>query len=203
MKPILFVVGYILIMAFISGCASVATRADILCESPLAGGPVVEVPAAEGPTPGKVGLVIKATIKTHPEGFYLLEPKSHMHGKTGLPFVVVVDDKTFEWHDDGHREVLPLCDEKGDPIPEGGEGTRYAIEKNLLLNAGRHRVTLKLPSEKKSITVSVELVTGRGPHSLEFKPVYNTPGSRTYGFLYGVTDIQAFLDGAQLQKCRD
>ena len=203
MKPILFVVGSVLIMAFISGCASVATRTDILCEGPLAGGPLVEVPTAVNPTPGTVGMIIKATIKTHPEGFYLLEPKSHMHGKTGFPFVVVIDDKAFEWHDDGHSEMLPFFDEKGDPMPEGGDGIRYTIEKKVLINQGRHRVTLKLSSEKKSITVCAELVGDRESHILEFKPVYNGPETRRFGFLYGVVDMHAFLDGAQLQRCKD
>lgn len=203
MKAILFVVGFVLILASISGCASVATRTDILCEGPLAGGPLVEVPTAVNPTPGIVGMIIKATIKTHPEGFYLLEPKSHMHGKTGFPFVVVIDDRTFEWHDDGHPETLPSYDEKGDPMPEGGEGIRYTVEKKLLVNPGRHRVTLKLSSEKKSITVFVELIGDHAPHILEFKPLYNGPGTRRFGFRYGVVDMHAFLDGAQLPKCRE
>jgi hypothetical protein len=200
-KPILLVVGFVVIMASISGCASVATQTDILCEGPLADGPVVEVPTAVNPTPGMVGMIIKATIKTHPEGFYLLEPESHMHGKTGFPFVVVIDNKTFEWHDDGRREVLPFCDENGDPMPEGGEGIRYTVERELLLNPGPHRVTLKLPSEKKNITVPLEPVADHAPHILEFKPVYHGPNTRRFGFLYGVVDMHAFSDGAQLQKC--
>jgi len=89
-KPILLVVGFVLIMTSISGCASVARRADMICEGPLAAGPVTEVPTAVNPTPGMVGMIIKATIKTHPEDFYLLEPKGSLHGKSGLPFVVAI-----------------------------------------------------------------------------------------------------------------
>jgi hypothetical protein len=203
MKRMPFLTSSLLLIALVSGCASVAKQPDTACEGTWAGGPITEVAMTEGSMPGKVGLVIKATIKTHPEGFYLLEPTSHMHGKTGFPFVVVIDDKMFEWHDDGHREALPSYDEKGDLVPEAGEGIRYAIEKKVLINHGPHRVILKLSSEKKSITVSVELAGDRESHILEFKPVYNGPETRRFGFLYGVVDMHAFLDGAQLQKCRN
>jgi hypothetical protein len=190
-------------MVLISGCASVTKQSDTACDGPWAGGPVTEITMTEGSTLGRGDLVIKATIKTHPVGFYLFEPRSHLHGKPGFPFVVVIDDKTFEWHDDGQREVLPFYDEKGDPMPEGGEGIRYTIEKKLVLSPGRHRVTLELPSEKKSITVSAELVGDRTAYVLEFKPVYNGPGTRRFGFLYGMVEIRAFLDGAPLRRCRE
>jgi hypothetical protein len=102
-------------------------------------------------------MIIKATIKTYSDNFYLRESKQSLHGKPGLPFVAVIDDATFEWKDEGRDETLPRYDEKGKRNPEGGEGVRYTIEKNLLVSPGRHRVTFRLPSEEKSITVPVEL----------------------------------------------
>ena len=97
------------------------------------------------PKTGMVDLTIRASLKTHPLGFYLLESKSSYHGKPGYPFIVTIDDKTFVWRDDGSREVLPYFDEKGTSLPEGGEGVRYSIERNVRLKAGVHHIRLDLP----------------------------------------------------------
>ena len=107
------VTAFVIMSVLAAGCSSVGGQPSSTCEGPWAGGTVTDVPATESPAPGMVGLVITATIKTHPEGFYLIEPKSHMHGKPGFPFVVVIDDKKFEWKDDGRNEVLPQYDDKG------------------------------------------------------------------------------------------
>ncbi len=201
MKRICSLTALVFIIALISGCASLEKHPGALCTGPLVNGSAVEV-SPDTRTPGTAAVVIKATLKTHTEGFFPLEPKSHMHGKPGFRFVVVIDDKVFEWRDHGHLEKLPF-QERGKANPEGGEGIRYAIEKNFLLNPGRHRVTLKLPSEQISLTVPLELIQKAEPYVLEFKPVYNGPNTRRFGFEYGVQDMDPFLDGAPLSMCRN
>jgi hypothetical protein len=201
MKSVFFPIALAITMAVASACAT-TKQANILCGEPVAAGPVIEAVAPEDRQPEMVDLVIKATIKTHPIGFYLLESKSSYHGKPGYPFIVTIDDKTFVWPDDGNREVLPCCDEKGTRLPEGGDGVHYCIEKKLLMKPGIHHVRLELPSEKNyKVTVPVELSAHHEPYVLDFRPVYNPESSRRPGFLYGIVKMEAFLDGNRVPEC--
>ena len=47
-----------------------------------------EIKNADAPARGFVVLTIKATIKTHLEGYYALESKDSLHGKPGYPFLI-------------------------------------------------------------------------------------------------------------------
>ncbi len=202
MKINLFITCLAILVWLLCGCSSIITQGTITCNYEWRNGPITEVSSLTAPTPGMVDLLIRASIKTHIEGFYPLESDS-AHGKTEFPFVLVIDDMKFEWKDMGLREVLPWCDEKGNRVAEGGEGIRYSMERKFLLNPGLHRIILKLPTEKRAITVPVELTTDAVPYILEFRAVHSTPGSRTFGFMHGVTDLAAFLNGVPLQRCRE
>ena len=48
----------------------------------------IEMKNDDAPAQGFVSLVIKATIKTPLEGYYLFESKDSMCGKPGYPFII-------------------------------------------------------------------------------------------------------------------
>ena len=194
-----FLTAVVFMIGLSPACTSHEKYSNSLCKGPFAAGSVTEV-SINTKQPGRVAMVLKATLKTHIQGYYPIESKHSMHGKPGFPFVANIDDERFEWKDDGHPETLPY-EEKGEWNPEGGEGVRYQIEKNLSLSPGRHRVTLKIPSEGISLTVGIELVRQADPYILEFKPIYNGPGTIEFGFLYGITHMSAFLNGVELSAC--
>jgi len=98
--------------------------------------------------------------------------------------------------------VLPQYDAKGKLDPEGAQGVRYTIEREVLVSPGRHLVNSNLPSEERQVTVIAEIGADARPHVMEFKPVYNGPATRRFGFRYGIVDMNAFLNGAPLPKCR-
>jgi len=78
--------------------------------------------------PGGYALLeIRASIKTHTEGFYLLESRDSLHGKKGYPFVLNIDGQAVVWKVDGREETIPIHFEKGGRNPEGGTGVRYEI----------------------------------------------------------------------------
>ncbi|MCJ7786395.1 MAG: hypothetical protein MUP41_20885, partial [Desulfobacterales bacterium] len=85
--------------------------------------------AQEGESiPGEfVELTITSSIKTHPEGFYLLESKRSLHGKAGYPFLINIDGQAATWKVDGQKESTPTYDENGKRSPEGGEGMKYNL----------------------------------------------------------------------------
>ncbi len=198
-----FVVTAVLIAASVlSGCASVGQQPAAVCQGPWAGGPLTEMTAGETPPPGMAVVTMKATVKTHSEGYYLLEPEHHAHGKAGFRFAVTVDIKAFNWKDDGREELLPQYDAAGALDPEAGQGVRYTIEKSVVVAPGKHRVLLELPSEGRKISVEFDVAADARPYVLEFKPVYNGPHTRRFGFRYGVVAIKAFLNGAPLPECR-
>jgi hypothetical protein len=124
---------------------------------------------------GHAVLEIKATIKTHLEGFYLLESKDSLHGKTGYPFVLNIDGQAVVWKDDGEEEIVPPYREKGGRDPEGGTGVRYRIHKKIRLAAGFHRVFLGLPGEGYHREFDVALEEGK-TYSLALEPIYK-PGN--------------------------
>ncbi len=135
-------------------------------------------------------LEIKATIKTHTEGFYLLESKDSLHGKKGYPFVLNIDGQAIVWKVDGREETLLTYFEKGGRNPEGGTGVRYVIQKKIRLAAGAHRLYFGLPAEDYYREFDVTLTAG-GTHVLTFEPVYKQriPG------LQRIPDIRSFTNG--------
>src|SRR4030043_392453 len=117
-------------------------------------------------------LTITSSIKTHPEGHYLLESKRSLHGKPGYPFVINIDGQAATWKVDGQKENSPTYDQKGKRFPEGGEGMRYTLEKKILLRAGSHKIFFGLPEEKLSLQFELALKAGES-YVLEFRPAYS------------------------------
>jgi len=150
------------------------------------------------PTKGFADLLIKVSIKTHLERYYLLESKGSLHGKQVFPFVVNVDGQTAIWEVEGEKEITPVRDERGRRTQEGGEGIRYILEKKIRLSAGSHKVFFALPGEGHSREFEVTLKEGE-PHTLEIKPIYRIDSRKVKSFLNGITASEVFLDGKAVQ----
>lgn len=150
---------------------------------------------------GLVELTIKASIKTHIEGYYIAESKKNLHGKEKYPFLVNIDAQAVTSEVEGIKEIKPAYDEDGKTSrdPEAGEGLRYVLEKKIILTPGAHKVFFGLPSDNYAINVEISLNEGV-VNILEFKPVYRTKDipTKITTFLKGINKYTAFLNGRQL-----
>jgi hypothetical protein len=162
----------------------------------------VEVPAEGNAPAGFVDLVIKASIKTPLEGYYILEPKESMRGKPGYPFLVNIDGQAALWTGDGQKKSIPLYDENGKTSrdPDAGVGMKYTLEKRVGLVAGVHKVFFALPGDDCFIEADVTVKEGEQA-VLEFKPVYKykTFPTRIPTFLKGIKQYEVYLNGEKIR----
>jgi len=160
-----------------------------------------EVKNTDALSQGFAVLTIKATIKTHLEGYYVLESKDSPHGKPGYPFLINIDGQAETWKVDGQKESLPLYDKDGKTShdPDAGEGIKYVLEKKIGLRAGTHKVFLGLPADDSFREVEITLKEG-DPATLEFKPVYKykTRHTRIPTFSGGIKEFKVYLNGARV-----
>jgi len=157
-----------------------------------------EVKDQRPPQEGTVDLTIKASIKTPPVGYYLLESSPSREKKEGYPFELNIDGQEMVWKMEGRSEVTPRWDENGKIIPEGGEGIRYVLDKKIRLRPGFHHVVFGLPEENYFTEVKVSLREGE-PHTLEFQPLYVMGRKHHRSFYHGIKSYDAFLDGTYIQ----
>src|SRR4030042_3157774 len=151
-----------------------------------------EVKEDERAPQGVVELVIRASVKSHLEGFYLLELET-FHGKPEYSFVLNIDGQAVTWEVAGHLEDSPEYDEKGRKNPEGGKGMRYFLIKKLQLNPGLHKIFFALPGENKSAEATITL-NEKELSVLEFRPIYyRYAGNPT--FERGLSRLEVFLNG--------
>ncbi|MCE5212219.1 MAG: hypothetical protein LLG40_11745 [Deltaproteobacteria bacterium] len=160
-----------------------------------------EIKNDDTPAQGFVILAIKATIKTHLEGYYLLESKESIHGKPGYPFVINIDGQAATWKVDGQKESLPRYDKDGKTShhPEAGEGVKYILEKKIQLRPGAHKVFFGLPADDYFKEMAVTLKEGDSP-SLEFKPIYKykTRPTRIPDFKKGIKEYEVNLSNERI-----
>jgi hypothetical protein len=165
----------------LAGC--VTTSQFMKARSQGARSDVFEEVGEKDTVPGEYALLeIRASIKTHTEGFYLLESRDSLHGKKGYPFVLNIDGQAVVWEVDGREETIPIHFEKGGRNPEGGSGVRYEIRKKIRLAAGAHRVFFGLPAADYYREFDVTLKEGRS-YTLAFEPVYKKQRRDTRRFL--------------------
>ena len=185
-----------LMLALITGLILIgcgATAKEIRAKSLSERADVFREVKEEGAPPnGFVDVVIKASIKTHLEGYYLLEPDTR-HGKPEYPFVLNIDGQAVTWEVAGQVEDSPKYDEKGGRNPEGGKGMRYVLIKKLQLKPGLHKIFFALPGENKSAEATITL-NEKELSVLEFKPIYyRYAGNPT--FERGLSRLEVFLNG--------
>jgi hypothetical protein len=162
----------------------------------------VEVTEGNAPA-GFVDLVIKASIKTPLEGYYVLESKTAAQGKPVYPFLVNIDGQAALWTGDGQKESIPLYDESGKTSrdPDAGVGIKYRLEKKIRLAAGAQKIFFGLPKEAYYTEIQLTLKEGGMP-VLEFRPRYRykTIPTRIPTFLNGISSYEAMLDGQIIRK---
>jgi hypothetical protein len=197
MRRLAGIVALTMAALWAAGCTQAVRNADV---ADAMGATGVFTEAADGPAePGKVDLILRISIKTHPQGFYLLESDKSLHGKPGYPFIVTIDGQTTVWRVDGQPEATPSYDAAGIRTPEGGEGRRYALEKRLRLTAGAHMIEIDLPEEPYAQSIRVVLEERGKPYLLELRPVYQRPGNRRPTFLHGISRLDPFMDSISRQ----
>jgi hypothetical protein len=157
-----------------------------------------EVKDQQPPPEGIVDLTIKASIKTPPEGYYLLESRPSREEKEGYLFELNIDGQEIVWKVQGKPEITPRWDENGRIIPEGGQGIRYVLDKKIRLRPGSHHVIFGLPDENYYTEVKVSLKKGE-PNTLEFQPVYVMGRKHHRSFYHGIKSYDALLDGTQIK----
>jgi hypothetical protein len=140
------------------------TQSKTLCE-----GIFCEVNTPDGPPPGYADVVIKASLKTHLPGEYLLEFGSSPHGGPFYHFTVNVDGQAVTWKVPGQRENLPVVKDRD--CQDEGDGMRYALEKKIRLRAGTHQIFFGVQEENTAKTMIVDLREGASS-TLEFRPIY-------------------------------
>jgi hypothetical protein len=150
---------------------------------------------------GFADLIIKANIKTHIEGYYILESQESQHGKLQYPFLVNIDGQTARWEVVGIKDVKPAytADGKTSRDPEAREGFKYVLEKKIRLHAGSHRVFFGLPEDNYSTEVEISLKEGE-MSTLEFKPIYRTKEipTRIPTFMKGIDKYKVFLNNEEI-----
>ncbi|MEW6086932.1 MAG: hypothetical protein AB1498_01340 [bacterium] len=152
-----------------------------------------EVKESDSPEKGFVDLIIKTSLKTHTEDYYILESKKSLHGKPEYPFLINIGGQAAMCKIKGQKEIIPLYDEKGKKTKDGGEGVRYNLEKKIRLAAGSYNIFFGLPEEECFKELEVILKEGN-QYIMEVKPIYKKNNRRVQSFLYGVKEIDVSLD---------
>lgn len=158
---------------------------------------VISETVSEGPPPaGYADLIIRASLKTHLEGYFLLESKKSARGKAVYPFLVNIDGQAVLWQVEGRKHVLPKYENgKTSHDPEAGEGMKYVLDKKVRLAAGTHKVFFGLPEEHYYVVANVFLNSG-GLHRIEFEPDYRykTLPTRIPTFLSGINKYEVLFN---------
>ena len=146
---------------------------------------------------GFAELTIRANIKTHIEGYYILASKESLHGKEKYPFLLNIDGQAARWEVDGIRDAKSARDAEGRTSrdPEAREGFKYVLEKKLRLTAGTYRVCFGLPEDNDSTEVETSLKEGEAS-TLEFKPIHKTKRipARITTFMKEIDKYEVFLN---------
>jgi len=172
----------------LAGCAT--TSQFMKARSQGARSDVFEEVGEKDTVPGEYALLeIRASVKTHVEGYYPIESKDSLHGKKGYPFVLNIDGQAVVWKVDGREETIPIHFEKGGRNPEGGTGVRYEIRKKIRLAAGAHRVFFGLPAADYYREFDVTLKEGKS-YTLAFEPVYKKQRRELRRFLSGLDRLE-------------
>ncbi len=156
-----------------------------------------EVPASDQAPSGYVDVLIKASIKTHLEAYYIAEPGDQAHGKPTYPFLINIDGQAVVWNVSGVLDRKPAYDGDGQTSldPEARDGMKYVLEKKVQIRSRRHRVFLGLSEEQYYTVADIDVKEGNA-YVLEFTPVYRykTSPTRIPSFFLGVSRYDVRLD---------
>ena len=197
MQRLSIIVVFFLGVTFL-GCGCVEGK-NIIQEKSLSARSDVfkQIKPEEPPVDGFSDLSIRAQIKTHVEGYYLLETKDSHHGKSQYTFMFNIDGQAIAWDVDGKLENSPLTDKDGQSIPDGGEGVRYVLDRNIRLHPGSHKIFFAIPHDGYHKEVQIVL-DAKKRNTLDFRPVYHGWRSMRGNYLHGIRQYEVFLNGKRL-----
>jgi hypothetical protein len=193
--PMLLFIG--LVITFV-GCDIIASKEIVKQSLSERTGVFYEIQGEETPQKGLVDLTVKAQIKTHPEGWYFLESKNSLHGKSRYPFLFNIDGQAIIWEAPGKKENDHKCNSK-ENIPDCGEGVKYILEKTIRLKEGVHRVFFGLPGDDYRIKFEITCKEGE-PCNLELKPIYRRYQSASQNYLKGIIGFKVFLNNERIPE---
>jgi hypothetical protein len=170
-----------------------AAREQILTQPPTSReGVFQEVTTATGPPAGFADVVVKASLKTHLPGTYLLESRNSPNFSPVYRFVVNIDGQSVTWEVKGVQENAPIVN--GKHFPEEGEGMKYVLEKKIQLRPGTHNIFFFIPEKNSTKAVTVNLQEGKS-YTLELHPIYTR--HKKWGhpaFRLGILGLSATFD---------
>ena len=201
MKRQLIVYVAMFIALYLTGCGATVKEIQMKSQSERTG-VFREAKAGEPVQKGFVDMVIKASIKTHAEGHYPLEPTEQFHGNPDYPFLMNIDGQAVIWKVNGSLDDTPFYEEQGKrrTDPEAGKGLKYLLDKKIRIAAGPHRIFFGLVAEGFSREFEVTLKGGE-LYVLELKPVYQYIifPYRIPSFLEGIKEYDVFLNGVPVR----
>jgi hypothetical protein len=182
----------IILSGFILGCTTGTAVRGQICTKSMEQGNVFEELEDSNPMLGWSILIIRASMKTPREGYYLFESKHSLHGKSEYPFVFNIGGQGVTWMARGKPDTQPrIIDAKRNP--EGGEGVKYLLEKTIKLKPGSYRICLGLTEENFQKEIDINLLEGK-TSILEFNPVYQRDRVSGYTFYKGIHDFKVYLN---------
>jgi len=194
MKKAIFLA--IILSGFILGCTTGTAVRGQICTNTMEQGNVFKELKDSNPIPRWSVLIIRASIKTPGEGYYLFESKRSLHGKSEYPFIFNIGGQGVTWMAKGKPDTQQrIVDTERNP--EGGEGIKYLLEKKIKLNPGSYKICLGLTEEKFQKEIDIKLLKGK-TNILEFKPVYQRDRVSGNTFYKGIHDFKVYLNEEEI-----
>jgi hypothetical protein len=197
MKKVIFL-AFILSGLVIGGCLNNAAFKEQIRMKSIEQGSVFEELEDSNLTPGFGVLLIRLTMKTPKEGFYIMESKNSLQGKSEYPFIFNIGGQGVTWLAKGTPDIQQKI-VHGRRNPEGGEGVKYFLEKNIRLKAGVYKIYFGLTEENFRKEMVINVTEGK-TRILEFKPIYRRNRVRGNIFYGGIHDFEVHLDGKEIKS---
>lgn len=181
----------LIVVTTITGCAG--NHETIL---KIAAGPrrdIFQVVSASQAVSGMTLLNIEFSVKYYKYFYFNTYIK-----QIDPPYKVVIniDDQVVELTDEPILEDLPG---RYSENPEAGKGWKYQFRKTLLLNPGKHRISIAVPLS--DVIIEKEVILKEGNNMLKLEPIYNAPITKYLAqprFERGLRSISIKLNGGVL-----
>jgi hypothetical protein len=188
--------AFILSIFILGGCTTGTAVRGQICTKSMEQGNVFEELKDSNTIPGWSVLIIRASIKTLREGYYLFESKNSLHGKPEYPFIFNIGGQGVTWMAKGNPDTQKRTVD-AERNPEGGEGVKYLLEKRIKLKPGSYKICLGLTEENVQKEIDINLLEGK-TSILEFNPVYQRDRISGYTFYKGIHDFKVYLNEKEI-----
>jgi hypothetical protein len=153
-----------------------------------------EIGAEEAPVRSYADLLVKAQLKTHAKGYYLLEGEDSLEGKPKIPLIFNIDGQVVTWEADGRKEDTPKYTSDGMHISDGGPGVRYLLEKKIRLSPGLHKISIAITHHGYLNKFEITLIEN-SVNILECRPIYNRDRWIDQSYVKGIRNFEILLNG--------